>query len=80
MNHQNRDEWIAKRAYALWEGCGREHGRNVEHWAQATREYDELERTRASADGQEVLVRFRPKPATTISPRRAEPGSAAMRG
>lgn len=40
----SRDEWINNRAYALWEQTGREHGRDQEHWEQASREWDELER------------------------------------
>ncbi|WP_411196670.1 DUF2934 domain-containing protein [Rhizobium sp.] len=56
-----RHEWISKRAYAIWEEQGRPHGRDDEHWRQAVAERDELERTRASSDGREVLVKFRPK-------------------
>lgn len=56
-----RTEWISKRAYALWEEQGRPHGRDDEHWRQAAAERDALERTRASSDGREVLVKFRPK-------------------
>jgi hypothetical protein len=59
-----RDEWIAKRAYALWELSGHLSGHDAEHWIQAVRERDELERTRASLDGAEVLVRFRLKSPT----------------
>jgi hypothetical protein len=39
-----RDEWISNRAYALWEQNGRNHGQDQDHWDQATREWDELER------------------------------------
>jgi hypothetical protein len=39
-----RDEWISNRAYALWEQNGRNHGQDREHWEQASREWDELER------------------------------------
>lgn len=56
-----RNEWISKRAYALWEEQGRPHGHDDEHWRQAAAERDALERTRASSDGREVLVKFRPK-------------------
>jgi len=57
-----RHEWISKRAYAIWDEQGRPHGRDDEHWRQAVAERDALERTRASSDGREVLVKFRPKP------------------
>ncbi|QRM57413.1 DUF2934 domain-containing protein [Sinorhizobium sp. BG8] len=39
-----RTEWISKRAYSIWELEGRPHGRDDEHWKQAVRERDELER------------------------------------
>jgi hypothetical protein len=42
--NEERQEWINKRAYSLWEQHGREHGHDQEHWEQATRERDELER------------------------------------
>ncbi|MBX4866769.1 DUF2934 domain-containing protein [Rhizobium bangladeshense] len=57
-----RHEWISKRAYAIWEEQGRPDGRDGEHWRQAVAERDALERTQASVDGREVLVKFRPKP------------------
>lgn len=50
-----RDEWISNRAYALWEQNGRNHGQDQEHWEQASREWDELERVALPghiADGQ----------------------------
>ena len=56
-----RHEWISKRAYAIWDEQGRPHGRDDEHWRQAVAERDALERTRASSDGREVLVKFRLK-------------------
>ncbi|MBB2675112.1 DUF2934 domain-containing protein [Rhizobium sophoriradicis] len=58
----SRQEWISKRAYAIWEQQGRPDGRDDEHWRQAVAERDALERTQASVDGREVLVKFRPKP------------------
>jgi hypothetical protein len=69
MSRHDRNEWIAKRAYALWEASGRPHGRDGEHWAQAVRERDALESTHASADGREVLVRFRPRRPAATSPK-----------
>ncbi len=80
MKNQDREEWIAKRAYALWEQCGRVDGRDLEHWAQAVRERNELERTHASTDAREVLVRFRPKAPTTPSLRRTGRAAAAAGG
>ncbi len=56
---ENRGEWIARRAYALWEEAGRPFGQDKYHWDQASAEYDLLEATRASSDGREVLVKLR---------------------
>lgn len=44
MNEDERQEWISKRAYGLWEAEGRPHGKDREHWEQAARERAELER------------------------------------
>lgn len=44
MNEDERQEWISKRAYGLWEAAGRPHGKDSEHWEQAVREREELER------------------------------------
>ncbi len=55
----SKDDWINQRAYALWEAEGRPDGRGGEHWQQAAREYQLLERTRASADGSELIERLK---------------------
>lgn len=55
----DRNDWIAARAYFLWELDGRPFGQDDFHWKQAVIERDLLELTRASADGQEVLDRAR---------------------
>ncbi|MCR6499394.1 DUF2934 domain-containing protein [Shinella sp. CPCC 101442] len=39
-----RQEWISKRAYSLWEASGRQHGEDHEHWEQAVRERADLEK------------------------------------
>ncbi|MBB4571748.1 DUF2934 domain-containing protein [Rhizobium leucaenae] len=54
-------EWIKRRAYSLWEEAGRPYGRDQEHWNQAAAEREDLERTRASVDGEEILIKFRKK-------------------
>ncbi|MCF6367956.1 DUF2934 domain-containing protein [Rhizobium halophilum] len=33
------EDWIRKRAYALWQEEGSPHGKDAEHWEQARREY-----------------------------------------
>ena len=55
----SKDDWIAQRAYALWEAEGRPDGRGGEHWRQADREYRMLEETRASADGSDLIERLK---------------------
>jgi hypothetical protein len=55
----SKDDWINQRAYALWEEEGRPDGRGGEHWQQAAREYQMLERTRASADGRDLIERLK---------------------
>jgi len=55
--HDSRHEWIAARAYALWEQAGKPLWEDREHWQQAVLERDLLERTRATVDGQEVMDR-----------------------
>ncbi|KPH05116.1 DUF2934 domain-containing protein (plasmid) [Rhizobium acidisoli] len=64
-----RHHWISKRAYAIWEEQGRPHGRDDDHWRQAVAERNALERTQASVDGCEVLVKFRLKPQRPKIPR-----------
>lgn len=38
MSLDNLAEQIRKRAYEIWEGEGRPHGRDIEHWSQAETE------------------------------------------
>src|SRR6478736_6159246 len=59
MMADNRQDWIARRAYALWEQARRPYGEDQIHWRQAVLERELLEQTRASADGQEVFDRLR---------------------
>ncbi|MBW9113313.1 DUF2934 domain-containing protein [Rhizobium cauense] len=56
---ETREEWIKKRAYALWEEEGRPSGRDFMHWEQARTERQALEGSAASPDGKEVKVRKR---------------------
>ncbi|MBN8950829.1 MULTISPECIES: DUF2934 domain-containing protein [unclassified Rhizobium] len=54
-----RDEWIKKRAYAIWEEEGHPSGRDVEHWARASSERIELEET--TANGSTIDVKPKAK-------------------
>jgi len=56
----DREGWICKRSYALWEEAGRPHGMDHENWCRAVVEFEMMQMTRASSDGAEVL-RFRGK-------------------
>ncbi len=38
---EQREEWITKRAYELWEQAGGPDGKDLHHWAQAAAEWDE---------------------------------------
>ncbi|AYG69204.1 MULTISPECIES: DUF2934 domain-containing protein [unclassified Rhizobium] len=68
-----RSEWISKRAYAIWEAAGRPWGYSHHHWEQATAEREIMERTRASVDGEEVLIRLRQKVAMREAENDASP-------
>ncbi|AYG61236.1 DUF2934 domain-containing protein [Rhizobium jaguaris] len=61
MPTEQGHEWIKKRAYSLWEEAGHPHGRDQDHWNQAVAEREDLERTQASVDGNEVLVKYKKK-------------------
>lgn len=55
---RSKDDWINQRAYALWEAEGRPAGRSDHHWQQAASEYKQLELTRASEDGSDLIERL----------------------
>jgi hypothetical protein len=54
-----KDVWMSQRAYAIWEEEGRPNGRGESHWAQALREFEQLEMTKASADGSELIEKLK---------------------
>lgn len=35
-----REDWITKRAYQLWQEAGRPEGYHEEHWTRATEEWE----------------------------------------
>ena len=47
---EDRRNWLAKRAYELWEEAGRPDGANHMHWEQALAEWD-AQTHRKSDDG-----------------------------
>jgi hypothetical protein len=40
MMNNDREDWIARRAYELWEHNGQPEGQEHEHWTQASAEWD----------------------------------------
>lgn len=52
----NKHDWISARAYSLWQEDGQAHGKDVQHWQQASREFEQRSRTRASADGADIQL------------------------
>ena len=62
---ESRDEWIKKRAYAIWEEEGHPSGRDVEHWAQASSERIALEKT--AADGGAIDIKPKAKRKTAVA-------------
>ncbi|MFK0164360.1 DUF2934 domain-containing protein [Rhizobium sp. NPDC090279] len=58
-----RDEWIKKRAYAIWEEEGHPSGRDAEHWARASGERVALEETAANGSTIDVKPKAKRKPA-----------------
>ncbi|NZD53376.1 DUF2934 domain-containing protein [Rhizobium leguminosarum] len=58
MSH-NKDAWVSQRAYSLWESEGRPDGRGESHWAQAMREFVQLELTKASPDGNDLIEKLK---------------------
>ncbi|MBX4906501.1 MULTISPECIES: DUF2934 domain-containing protein [Rhizobium] len=66
---ETREEWIKKRAYALWEEEGYPTGRDSIHWEQARHERDALEGS--SSNGKEAKPRVKRAATTT----KAAPGA-----
>jgi len=60
-----RDEWIKKRAYAIWEEEGHPSGRDAEHWAQASSERIALEKT--VANGSTIDIKPKAKRKTAVA-------------
>ncbi len=51
---ESRDEWIKKRAYAIWEEEGYPSGRDTVHWEQASSERIALEKS--AGNGEKIDV------------------------
>ncbi|MFA1625450.1 DUF2934 domain-containing protein [Rhizobium mongolense] len=55
----NKEDWISQRAYAIWEAEGRPCGREAENWQQAAAEFEQLQMTKASIDGTDLIAMLR---------------------
>lgn len=60
---ESRDEWIKKRAYAIWEEEGHPPGRDVEHWERASGERIALEESVVNGGRIDVKPKAKRKPA-----------------
>ncbi len=47
---EQREEWITKRAYELWEQSGMPDGQDHEHWSQASSEWETRQSSSAPAE------------------------------
>ncbi|TWF47803.1 DUF2934 domain-containing protein [Neorhizobium alkalisoli] len=44
-----RDDWVAQRAYELWEQAGHPNGQDHDHWVQASAEWEDNRATSSKA-------------------------------
>jgi hypothetical protein len=73
----DRNEWISRRAYSLWEEAAKPVGCDREHWLQAEQERVRLEVSMASEDGAEVTQRVRNQKRASATSRRHPKGESA---
>ncbi|TXH83236.1 MAG: DUF2934 domain-containing protein [Rhizobium sp.] len=59
---ESRDEWIKKRAYAIWEEEGYPSGRDVEHWERASGELIAFEARAMNGDRIDIKPKAKRKP------------------
>ncbi|MDL2403713.1 DUF2934 domain-containing protein [Rhizobium mayense] len=62
-----RDEWIQKRAYAIWEEEGYPSGRDTVHWEQASNERTALEKSVSKDDKIDVKPKATRKAAAALT-------------
>ena len=62
-----RDEWIKKRAYAIWEEEGYPSGRDTVHWEQASSERIALEKSAGNGEKIDVTPKARRKAAAAMA-------------
>lgn len=71
---ESRDEWIEKRAYAIWEAEGYPSGRDAVHWEQASQERIALERS----TGKDKKSAAKPKAKIDVKPKATPKVKAAV--
>ncbi|AYG62953.1 DUF2934 domain-containing protein [Rhizobium jaguaris] len=62
-----RDEWIQKRAYAIWEEEGYPSGRDTVHWEQASKERIALEKSIGKDEKIDVKPKAKRKAADALT-------------
>ncbi|MEZ2218513.1 DUF2934 domain-containing protein [Rhizobium sp. RCC_161_2] len=76
---ESRDEWIEKRAYAIWEAEGYPSGRDAVHWEQASQERIALEKStgkgKKSAAKPKAKIDVKPKATPKVKVTAAAPAS-----
>ena len=70
MSFDNLAEQIRKRAYEIWEGEGRPHGRDTQHWFQAETEFRPRLRVVALNDPLPAAAKKSPRKKTPKSSRK----------
>lgn len=79
-----KESWVRRRAYQIWQEGGESHGQHDDHWHQAAREYEQAmgtpaETTRTGGDLEQDLIET-PPPVTTPEPAATGgPGSEAIK-
>ncbi|MDL2405952.1 DUF2934 domain-containing protein [Rhizobium calliandrae] len=63
-----RDEWIQKRAYAIWEEEGYPSGRDTVHWEQASNERIALEKSVSKDEKIDVKPKAKRKAVVAATP------------
>lgn len=78
---ESRDEWIKKRAYAIWEEEGYPSGRDAEHWERASSERIALEKGAGKEGkvGAKSKAKRKPTVAVAAVVNEPEPKPAAKR-
>lgn len=71
---ESRDEWIEKRAYAIWEAEGYPSGRDAVHWEQASQERIALDKS----IGKDKKSAAKPKATIDVKPKAKPKVKAAV--